>query len=150
MQKVLLFLPLFLCSCAIPQTEMDDSQYNFVAGMAGGIDVCLNNDLMDYQIAGTGKSLIGKYLNAWNYDSTKYQQRYQQAVKTFTDKPVTKGDCNQLSADIYRQNQALASVDQQRLQEQQERQTQSLHDALKAPVQTNCTRYGNSVSCTSY
>ncbi|WP_420271013.1 hypothetical protein, partial [Klebsiella quasipneumoniae] len=48
------------------------------------------------------------------------------------------------------QNQALASVDQQRQQEQQERQTQSLNDVLKGPVQTNCTRYGNSVYCTSY
>ncbi|MGS3542801.1 hypothetical protein ACB371_17565 [Klebsiella pneumoniae] len=93
---------------------MDDSQYNFVAGMAGAIDVYLNNDLMDYQIAGTGKSFIGKYLDVWNYDSAEYQQRCQQAVKTFTNKPITKGDCNHLSADIYRQNQALASVDQQR------------------------------------
>lgn len=32
-------MPFFLCSCAIPKSEMDDSQYNFVAGMAGGIDV---------------------------------------------------------------------------------------------------------------
>ena len=106
---------------------MDDSQYNFVAGMAGAIDVYLNNDLMDYQIAGTGKSFIGKYLDVWNYDSAEYQQRCQQAVKTFTNKPITKGDCNH-----------------------QERQTQSLNDVLKAPVQTNCTRYGNSVYCTSY
>ncbi|MGY2796120.1 hypothetical protein ACVWV0_000296 [Ewingella americana] len=59
-------MPFFLCSCAIPKSEMDDSQYNFVAGMAGGIDVFLNNDLMDYQIAGTGKSFIGKYLDVWN------------------------------------------------------------------------------------
>ncbi|HBY4181073.1 TPA: hypothetical protein MIT94_04575 [Klebsiella pneumoniae] len=143
-------MPLSLCSYAIPKSEVDDSQYNFVAGMAGAIDVYLNNDLMDYQIAGTGKSFIGKYLDVWNYDSAEYQQRCQQAVKTFTNKPITKGDCNHLSADIYRQNQALASVDQQRQLEQQERQTQSLNDVLKAPVQTNCTRYGNSVYCTSY
>ncbi|EGL2796151.1 hypothetical protein U7210_002998 [Escherichia coli] len=138
-----LMRPYHFCCCAS----------HFVAtqaGMAGGIDVFLNNDLMDYQIAGTGKSFIGKYLDVWNYDSAKYQQRYQQAVKTFTNKPMTKGDCNQLSADIYRQNQALPSVDQQRQQEQQERQTQSLNDVLKGPVQTNCTRYGNSVYCTSY
>ncbi|WON78045.1 hypothetical protein [Serratia sp. UGAL515B_01] len=150
MRKIPFFLPLLLCSCAILKSEMDDGQYNFVAGMAGGIDVCLNNDLMDYQIAGAGKSLVGKYLEVWSYDNAKYQQRYQQAVKTFNNKPVTKADCNQLSADIYRQNQALASVYQQRQQEQQERQIQSLNDAVRAPVQTNCTRYGNSVSCTSY
>ncbi|EJE7557882.1 hypothetical protein M5O73_004091 [Escherichia coli] len=150
MQKLYILLPFLLCSCAMPKTQMDDRQYNFLAGMAGGIDTCLNNDLMDYRIAGTGKSLVSSYLSVWEYDQEKYKQRYQQAIKTFTKKPVTRAECNQLSADIYRQNQALASFSQQKQQENQNRQLQSLNDAVRAPIHTNCTNYGGSVSCTSY
>lgn len=60
-------MPLSLCSYAIPKSEVDDSQYNFVAGMAGAIDVYLNNDLMDYQIAGPEKVLSE---NTWTCGTT--------------------------------------------------------------------------------